>query len=191
MRLWSFQHQDFIQQLAKDGIVRGDWRRVESRWVSAYGALVGEMARAGVAGLEHSQSAAPIWAWHSCGAWQRGPVHEDVLMHFGSEDCNRSGHLMVELEVLPTACLLSAFGVWCDYLERVETLGVAPLPPELFVVQDAASPAWPEERNHADIQATLACLQTRQVVSVHPLPGCDSDGAQRAAERLGRMLGVR
>lgn len=188
MRLWSFQHHDFLEQLATDGVVLADWRRAEPRWVSVYRAMVGEMARAGVAGLEHSRSAAPIWAWHSCGAWQRGPVYEDVLGHFGTEARNRAGHLMVELAVLPTECLLSAFGVWCDYLERAETLGAVPLPAELFVVQDAASAAW--GGNHADIQATLVCLQRRQVVSVRPLPGCDSDEAQHAAERLGRVLGV-
>ena len=72
MRLWSFQALKSVEELKKEGKLICKWDRYPhpSNWTNAYRWMAGQMEEKEISCQGH----APIWAWHSCGAFYHPPT---------------------------------------------------------------------------------------------------------------------
>lgn len=118
----------------------------------------------------------PVWAWHSCGAWQHPPspiVWRDLHGDYSKE----RGFFLLEIEVPSDRhTLLSDYGLWNKIYYHLcyQSLDEEPfsIPPELaqtvFGVRTRRGKAWGDDMN-SDIQACLGYIDAAWVVSEKPL----------------------
>ena len=162
MKLWSIQHQQLAEMAQRKRVVASSWKHVQEDWRPAYRWMQQAMKARGL-----ETKAPPIWAWHSCGAWQRPPDADDILLFLGEM---RPSLVMLTLEVPETRALLTRYGPWNELLEA-SLGGKEPLRPPrgLFFQGCPLRYAWHRRGNHLDIQACLTSLMREDIRSVLPL----------------------
>ncbi|WP_146158523.1 hypothetical protein [Enhygromyxa salina] len=121
-------------------------------------------------GLGTASGTPPVWAWHSCGAWNCPPEREDLDMLLGGEAQPHLRLVMVNLEVPDGDCLLSYYGPWCDVIHHSVTHdGEMPGTRGLWYETGHIPEPWREQGNDRDIQACLSRLERRHILGVDDL----------------------
>ena len=72
MKLWTFQSYQSISELEQSGKLLVSWDRYSEQdpFKLAYEWMTKAMQKRGV----DCKSFAPVWAWHSCGAYEAAPT---------------------------------------------------------------------------------------------------------------------
>lgn len=182
MRLWTFQSQQSITELTDSGILRARWSRNSYRgiWKIAYEWMRDEMEAKRIPCREH----APIWAWHSCGQYGRGPTLGDASNLLSQNELNE-GISTIEFECPDELALLTRYGPWNDIIHLIidewEETGTARPPQIPSTIMDQLYDLRPESlEDYQSIQACLPFLKQDWVYDMRPLkliPGqFDFDG---------------
>lgn len=170
-KLWTIALGDLVKQARATGQARASWDRVEPRWRPAYLWMLDCMRQRGITNPADAEPSPPIWAWHSCGEWQRPPVADTVDMLFGIDPENRRDLCLVSWSAPVESLLLSRYAAWCQVLDVV-IAGGTPAGMENSVLcprLTSPNPPWwwvPGE----DLQACVHTLAWRDIESVSPLP---------------------
>ena len=172
-QLWTIARSDFVERARVAGRARMSWDAVEPRWLPAYRWMLDQMRQRGLLDPNDLTDAPPVWAWHSCGGWQRPPGAQTVDMLFGSEPANRQGLCLVTWSAPVERLLLSYYAAWCELLDRVvaggrpeDVQGTVLCPP---LTRAADPPPWWAPGD--DLQACVQALDWRDVTSISALPG--------------------
>jgi hypothetical protein len=163
LQLWTIQRRGLIELAREQGVAAPTWRDVEARWHEAFRWILALTPAVPDASLAH---APPVWAWHSCGAWQSPPLAEDIDMLLGqAEDRLRSSLVVAELTVPDERVLLSRYGPWNDMLEDLDRTGrLSPrAPAELLDIEPLRGRSWRASGNRDDIQASFRGLRAEWI----------------------------
>ncbi len=162
MRLWSFQSSIAIKHLQNKGQLKGDWKYVsKGYWTKSYKWMAEEMKKRGL----DCEGNPPVWAWHSCGAWERPPTLNDARALLSDGELEL-GVQVVEFEVAEEWVLLSRYSVWNLILDAFIDNNkefILKNTEHLFVYNKINFP------NTDSIQATLPILKTEWVTAIRPL----------------------
>jgi hypothetical protein len=110
MQLWILSDDECWRKMSADGILRASWKRVAPSWKPAYRWLLRRMAARGITRQRHP----PVWAWHSCGRYERAPDDDTV---FALESSRKSEGVLWKVEVPDVSALLSRYGPWNDLID--------------------------------------------------------------------------
>jgi hypothetical protein len=121
---------------------------------------------------EDPVDAPPIWAWHSCEAWQKPPTNEtvDMLLGFGPE--NRQDLWMVTWRASPRRVLVSSYERWCDVMDAfIEGTDPAPVTRGVLFPQGIRKLPRKVKKKLRDwhLQACAPALLREDIVSMQPL----------------------
>ena len=158
MRIWSIQHQKFVDLLQQKNILHAEWHYVT--WAvdvrPQYEWLVRQMKKRGI----DTQGKPPIWAWHSCRGWQRPPSVAIAYNLVG----NGTNMVTLEMEVPPEMVLLSSYAIWCEifYMENFEAIKSFRRY-KIFQIEKVKFP-------YDCIQATLPFIDKEWITAIRPLP---------------------
>lgn len=172
MKLWTIQTAELENLLEKNPVFVAEWKFTPVNWKPAYLWMASQMA------LNHIPLSgnAPIWAWHSCGEWHRGPTVAHAMSVLTDYQL-LNGVILLEMEVPDEYCLLST------------STGFNALIDEVIDSGDIIDPAHyvqmfeiPLSLNGDDIQASIPCIRKawiQEIRSVDIKPGkTDYDPAQ-------------
>lgn len=162
MRLWTFQARAAIKELETNGILYANWSRyTNTAWKKAYAWMAQEMTQKGIA----CEAYAPIWAWHSCSVWQKGPTLGDARSLLSDIELE-NGIQTIELECPDVLVLLSNYNAWNNILDHF--IDQKPIE-DISITQIAALYDISNIQMYNSIQATLPYLQQAWVVDIRPL----------------------
>lgn len=162
MKLWSFQSLPVVARLEKRGMIRGDWDFISGdKWKLAYCWMMQEMEKRGIP----CNGFAPIWAWHSCEYYGRGPDMGTAIALL-SEYEREAGIKIIEFECPPELVLLSRYGPWNDvfyqFIDGKEDVSLSPREyRKLFRII---------HKGQQEYQATLPYLKLEWVKDIRDLP---------------------
>jgi Domain of unknown function (DUF3841) len=162
MRLYSLQSIQQIQLLHQNGIIDCHWEHVtiQQGWRKTYRWMVAQMEKRGIA----CHGNAPIWAWHSCGAWEKPPTLPTARGLLSDEQIE-NGVQVIECIVPPKLVLLSRYRQYNRFLDL--NMDEKKLP-DGFAKRMLKIKKTNFSR-YEDIQATLPYLKMEWVVAIRPL----------------------
>lgn len=165
-RLWTIQSRLFFDRVAKNGEHHASWEHVSTLWRDAFEWMAQQTAKQlGQPPSVHP----PVWAWHSCGAWQSAPSVDDFHALCGLDPQPHLQLQVATLKVEESDYCLSYYGPWCELIQT-ESSRFDPIPElvnQLWLVgSDANKIPFDADSNHHDLQATLLSLRAEQVVSI-------------------------
>lgn len=169
VRLWTFQHIDQFHNLWRDGVMRGSWSHVDSRDNVAYRYMCREMENRHL----DCDGAPPVWAFHSCDAFQRMPDHDIASMLLSTHDLASGNIVMLSLLCPSSKILLSCYSAWCNlvYFEM----------PDMDEL-DRQRQLFDFNPYHIDgdqqIQATLPFIRKEWLMQVNPVILDKNDNAR-------------
>jgi hypothetical protein len=107
-RLWTFQSMRSIQELKSKGILQASWDRYSptGTFIKSYQWMVKQIAARKI-----SCNHPPIWAWHSCGKYEKAPTLLDARCLLSDVELEE-GIQTIEFECPTEMVLLSNYGVW-------------------------------------------------------------------------------
>jgi hypothetical protein len=108
-RLWTFQSIRAIKELKSKGILEASWDRYSQTCIftKSYQWMAKQIAAREISFHNH----APIWAWHSCGKYEKAPTLVDargLLSDIELED----GIQTIEFECPVELVVLSSYRIW-------------------------------------------------------------------------------
>ena len=117
-RLWTFQSTIAIKELNSKGILEVDWEIYSktNSFLKPYQWMVKQMAVRKIS----CNNSAPIWAWHSCGKYEKAPRLVDargLLSNMEIED----GIKTIEFECPVELVLLSNYSIWNMMLDEISS----------------------------------------------------------------------
>lgn len=112
-QLWSFQTEGRFKELLCDGFLYGGWRQAiyTHDREAAYLFMTSEMSARGVNCGEN----APMWAWHSCGGYQRPLGAEVVRLLLSDHEITSHKFVLFSFEVPVSQFVLSDYYIWCEH----------------------------------------------------------------------------
>ncbi|MEJ2795902.1 hypothetical protein WAE56_21075 [Iodobacter sp. LRB] len=110
-KIWTFQSAAQLQVLLRNGVLYGDWMQIglSSEQEMAYRSMCRMMASRKLSCGNHP----PIWAWHSCGAYQQAPDAKVARMLLSDHQLNNQ-IMLLSLECSADQMLLSDYSTWCQ-----------------------------------------------------------------------------
>lgn len=151
MKLWTFQSLKSVNELKETGKLEVAWSRYSENdpFLLAYKWMVGRMENNGI----DCGNFAPIWAWHSCGAYGAAPTL-DTATNLLSLNEIEGGIVQISFECPNEIALLSNYQAWNDiidhFIDYKEATKILPsLEKNLFLIQVEAI---------KDTDAIQACL---------------------------------
>lgn len=120
-RLWTFQHIAQLNALLRDGVLYGDWRKVDPNCEEAYRYMCRVMQKYGL----DCGVAPPIWAWHSCWGAGKAPDSAVAAQLLSLAELAESNIVLLSLECPDDQYLRSSYDQWCDlvYFPSLEEEG--------------------------------------------------------------------
>lgn len=117
-RLWTFQSIRSIEELKSKGIIEANWDRYSktNSFLKPYQWMAKQMAIRQIS----CNNNAPIWAWHSCGKYEKAPTLVDarcLLSDMELED----GIQTIEFECPVELVLLSNYSIWNMMLDEISS----------------------------------------------------------------------
>lgn len=108
-RLWTFQSISAIEELNSKGIIEANWDRYSEThpFIQAYQWMAKQMSIRKINGNDN----APIWAWHSCGKYEKAPSLVDARGLLSDVELE-GGIQTVEFECPVELVLLSSYRIW-------------------------------------------------------------------------------
>ncbi len=169
VNLWTIADEALVRAALAMGHASPCWSLVQENWKPAYRWILERMHERGVHGADGSMSAPPLWAWHSCGRWQRPPDRETIDSLLGMEPQNRKGLVMVSWRVPENRILLSRYAAWCGVLDHVVDGRDPEELPANPVVVSIAEARGSLPLLHDDLQATVMVMERDDIQSIVPL----------------------
>jgi len=116
-RLWTFQNVSAIEELKSKGILEVNWDSYSKTYsfVKPYQWMAKQMAVRGI-----NCTNAPIWAWHSCGRYEKAPRLVDARCLLSDLDLTY-GVQTIEFECSRELVLLTNYGYWNSVLDEIIT----------------------------------------------------------------------
>lgn len=114
MKLWTYQSFEAVEQLEQSGKLLTSWSHYSPKdtFGPAYRWMTGQMQQKGVNCGEY----APIWAWHSCGAFE-APPNNDTASNLLSILQLEAGIKRLSFECPDHLVVLSNYGPWNDIID--------------------------------------------------------------------------
>lgn len=170
MRLWTFQALPAIQVLQHRGALTVHWNQYSKRdpFLGAYRWMAAQMQQRRLP----LNGGAPLWAWHSCGGYGRGPSL-DVAGNLLSLAQIEAGMKTVELECPDDLVLLSSYHYWNDVIDHFIDHPEVKEPPLRLTSRLFRTDADFAAGDH--LQACLPFLSMDWVVDIRDLPLPASD----------------
>ncbi len=159
MKLWTFQSDEIENLLEKQPVFFADWKFTPVNWRPAYRWMANEMERNGIPLSGH----APVWAWHSCAQWHKGPTVGTAMNQLTDYQL-LNGMVIIEMNAPDELCLLSSYGGFIELLDEVIDYGEikhADCHFDMF--------SLPLELNHNDIQAAIPFVQRDWIIEIRPI----------------------
>lgn len=165
-RLWTIQSHPFFERVANKGEHHASWEYVSASWRKPFEWMAQQTAkRLGQPPNGHP----PVWAWHSCGAWQSAPNVDDFHALCGLDPQPHLQLQIATLEVDESDYCLSYYGPWCDLIitEHSRFEPVPELVDQLwFVDSNSSKIPFDPHANYHDLQATMLSLRAEQVLRI-------------------------
>lgn len=162
-RLWSIQSKPFFDHVLGNDIGMMSWKYVDKTFQDAYRWMAEQTTqRLGLPSNGHPS----FWAWHSCGAWQNGPIQEDFIALFGTDPQTHLQLQVATLEVDEDDFSLSLYGPWCDMLSTAPFDSNIKVADKLWVESAVKNKQWRDQGNDHDIQATMLSLKRDQIIDI-------------------------
>ena len=164
-RLWTFQSLKSLDELEQKGILEVNWDRYSLRdpHLSAYKWLASLMKEMGI--LEKDN--APVWAWHSCGGYEKKPSKRDAI-ELLSEIEIENGIITIEFECPKEKALLSNYGTWNEIIHQFID-GKSESDIEREFREELLSIKSQELEAHESIQATMPYLRKDWIIEMRDL----------------------
>lgn len=164
MKLWSFQSKEAVALLKTDGILRVNLERYRMKaWKAAYQWMSKQMENRGI----KCNGFAPIWAWHSCGEWEKSPTIGDAanLLSIGELEL---GIYTLEFSCPDKLALLTDYSAWNSLLDYFFD---GEYDPQLSTKEQQAlfNTQLGSEDHRESLQATLPYLKLEWVEDIRPL----------------------
>jgi hypothetical protein len=150
MKLWTYQSLEAVKQLEQSGTLLTPWSYYHPTdyFATAYRWMAEKMQQKGVSCGEY----APIWAWHSCGAYEAPPTNETASNLLSLLQLE-AGIKLLSFECPDELTVLSNYGPWNDIIYLFTDHGTqavidGKLEKQLFEIQ----------KNIEDYESIQACL---------------------------------
>ncbi len=159
MKLWTFQSAEIENLLEKLPVFYAEWAFTPVNWRQAYEWMAVEMERNGI----HLNGYAPVWGWHSCGNWYKGPTVR-LAMDMLTDYQLLNGMVVLEMEVPDELCLLSTYSGFIELLDEVIDYGEirhADCHFNMF--------SLPVILDNDDIQAAIPYIRSEWVLDIRPI----------------------
>lgn len=167
--LWTFQSEARLQRLLCDGFLLGNWDQAacSHNIEVAYRYMSLKMAARGLQCGDNP----PVWAWHSCGGYQKAPDNQVARMMLSDHEIIHFKIMLLSLKCPTNQFLASDYSAWCDFFY------FAPIP-EGCVNSNMVMPSEVEKESslfdidyylldsESLIQATLPVIRKEYVVQV-------------------------
>ena len=166
VKLWSFQSHQSVRELQDTGMLLARWDRYSETdpFALAYRWIQSQML---YKKTDH-QMHAPVWAWHSCGAFGQAPKIKDARALLSDLELE-AGIQTIELECPAELALLSRYSIWNDVLDRfIDDRERAQIDATLEKKLFAVSPETMDAQEA--IQAALPYFKADWVIDIRPLP---------------------
>lgn len=169
-KLWTIARRGLVEQAHAAGRAYASWEYVPRSWAPAYRWMLARMRDRGLIRDDAAADVPPIWAWHSCDAWQQPPTHVTVDGLLGIEPCNRQGLYMVTWRASIERIVVSRYEVWCDLLNCIIAGTVVPAELEGDVLcPPGMTEPLPGFLPGSTLQACAPVLLREDIISVQPL----------------------
>ncbi|MCG8332589.1 MAG: DUF3841 domain-containing protein [Chitinophagales bacterium] len=114
MKLWTYQSLNAVEQLEQSGELLTPWSYYPPKdsFALAYRWIGQNMIDKGV----NCKGYAPIWAWHSCGAYKAPPTN-DTASNLLSILQLEAGIKLITFECPDELAVLSNYGPWNEILD--------------------------------------------------------------------------
>lgn len=158
LTVWTFQTEDQLQTLLREGLLQGDWSHVCPKEKAAYHFMCREMAARDLS----CAGRPPVWGWHSCGGYQRVPDALVARQLLSDHQLIETPIVLLTLECPSDQVLNSDYNAWCDqvYFPLCSNAAFTPSPEALQGIFKLDYTALDD----APVQAVLPSLRREWLV---------------------------
>ena len=164
MKLWTYQSLDAVEQLEQSGRLLTPWSHYSPK--DTFGPAYRWMAKSMLGKGIDCGAYAPVWAWHSCGAYEAPPT-DDTASNLLSILQLEAGIKLLSFECPDELAVLSHYGPWNEIIDFFIDHG------EQAVINDKLEQQLfnikTELETYESIQACLPYLQMEWVVDMKTL----------------------